>query len=156
MRLRLNTDPHPLPKFRAYCLAHGLSEDELKARQLPAGVTVTVGGPSVSWVALGWGEPLRPWWGRPAFVGRPYWAGWGGPRVREVTVYRNVTVVNAVVSVRSDRFGRGPVHEARVARPDIHRLQPVHDHAASDTSSMVASSMGSTSPSQGAIITSHT
>ncbi len=89
------------------------------------GVTVAVGGPSVSWVALGWGEPLTPWWGRPGFVGRPYWAGWGGPRVREVTVYRNVTVVNAVVAVRSDRFGRGPVHEARIARPDISRLQPV-------------------------------
>jgi Family of unknown function (DUF6600) len=90
------------------------------------GVSVTVGGPSVSWVALGWGEPLRPWWGRPAFVGRPYWAGWGGPRVREVTVYRNVTVVNAVVSVRSDHFGRGLVRDGRVARPDISRLQPVH------------------------------
>jgi hypothetical protein len=89
------------------------------------GVTVAVGGPSVSWVALGWGEPLMPWWGRPGFVGRPHWAGWGGPRVREVTVYRNVTVVNAVVAVRSDRFGRGPVHEARIARPDISHLQPV-------------------------------
>ena len=95
------------------------------------GVTVGVASPaSVGWVALGWGEPLVPWWGRPGFVGRPYWAGWGGPRVRHVTVHRNVTIVNAVVAVRSDHFGRGPVHERRIARPDVSRLQPVHGRLA--------------------------
>lgn len=36
------------------------------------------GGAAVGWVALGWGEPLLPWWG-PA-RGRPWWGGWGGPR----------------------------------------------------------------------------
>ena len=87
---------------------------------------VQVAGPSIGWVALGWGEPVVPWWGRAGFVGRPWWGGWGGPRVRHVTVYRNVNVVNAVVAVRSDRFGRGAVHTARIPRPDIHRLQPVH------------------------------
>jgi uncharacterized protein DUF6600 len=87
------------------------------------GVQVT--GPSIGWVALGWGEPVVPWWGRAGFVGRPWWGGWGGPRVQHVTVYRNVTVVNAVVAVRSDRFGRGGVQEARIPRPDVHRLQPV-------------------------------
>jgi len=95
------------------------------------GVTVGVASPaSVGWVALGWGEPLVPWWGRPGFVGRPYWAGWGGPRVRHVTVHRNVTVVNAVVAVRSDHFGRRPVQETRIARPDVSRLQPVHGRLA--------------------------
>lgn len=96
-------------------------------------------GVSVSWVALGWGEPLVPWWGRPGFVGRPYWAGWGGPRVvnnvvvnrttvvnvNTINVYRNVTVQNAVVGVPQERFGRVPVHEARVAQVDVHQLQPV-------------------------------
>ena len=36
----------------------------------------------------------------------------------------------------------------------MHRLQPVQDHAASETSSIVASSMGRTSPSHGAIFPS--
>jgi hypothetical protein len=94
------------------------------------GVSVTVAGPSVGWVALSWGEPLVPWWGRPGFIGHPYWAGWGGPRVQHVTVYRNVTVVNAVVVVRSDQFARRPVHEARVARPDLRRLEPVRGQLA--------------------------
>jgi Family of unknown function (DUF6600) len=95
------------------------------------GVTVGVASPaSVGWCALGWGEPLVPWWGRPGFVGRPYWAGWGGPRVREITVHRNVTVANAVVVVRSDHFGRRPVQETRIARPDVRRLQPVHGRLA--------------------------
>jgi hypothetical protein len=88
-------------------------------------VGVHVAGPSIGWVALGWGEPVVPWWGRPHFMGRPWWGGWGGPRVRHVTVHRNVTVGNAVVVVRSDHFGRRAVHEARVARPDLRRLQPV-------------------------------
>ena len=94
------------------------------------GVSVTVAGPAVGWVALGWGEPVVPWWGRPGFVGRTWWGGWGGPRVRHVTVHRNVTVVNAVVVVRSDHFGRRPVHEARIARPDIKRLEPVRGRLA--------------------------
>lgn len=94
------------------------------------GVSVTIAGPSVGWVALSWGEPLVPWWGRSGFVGRPYWAGWGGPRVHNVTVYRNVTVVNAVVVVRSDQFARRPVHEARVARSEIKGLEPVRGRLA--------------------------
>jgi hypothetical protein len=103
-------------------------------------VGVSVGTPSVSWVALGWGEPLVPWWGRPGFVGQPHWAGWGGPRVvnnvvvnrttvvnvNTINVYRNVAVQNAVVAVPQERFGRGaPVHEARVAEVDVHQLQAV-------------------------------
>jgi hypothetical protein len=98
------------------------------------GVTI---GPSVGWVALGWGEPLIPWWGRPGFVGAPWWAGWGGPRivnnvvithttvvhVHDIHVYRNAGVRNAVVVVPRDRFGRGPVPPAR-ARVDPDRLEP--------------------------------
>ncbi|HET7875276.1 MAG TPA: DUF6600 domain-containing protein [Methylomirabilota bacterium] len=103
------------------------------------GIHVSIGVPFVSWVALGWGEPLVPWWGRAGFVGRPWWAGWGGPRVvnnvvinrttvvnvTNITVYRNVSVQNAVVAVSQEHFGRRPVHEARIAQVDVRRLEPV-------------------------------
>ena len=103
------------------------------------GVRVAIGAPFVSWVALGWGEPCVPWWGRPGFVGRAWWGGWGGPRVvnnvvinrttvvnvTNINVYRNVSVQNAVVAVRPDRFGRGPVGEARIRQVDTRQLQPV-------------------------------
>ncbi|HET7340933.1 MAG TPA: DUF6600 domain-containing protein, partial [Methylomirabilota bacterium] len=102
------------------------------------GVTVSIGAP-LSWVALSWGEPLVPWWGRPGFIGRPYWGGWGGPRivnnvvvrnttvvnVTNITVYRNTTVNNAVVAVRGDGFGRGGAHE-RLTPVDVKQLKPVH------------------------------
>jgi hypothetical protein len=104
------------------------------------GVSVSVGVPFVSWVALGWGEPVVPWWGRPGYIGRPHWAGWGGPRVvnnvvvnkttvvnvTNINVYRNTTVNNAVVAVRRDGFGRGAVNEARVENVDVRRMRPVH------------------------------
>jgi hypothetical protein len=103
------------------------------------GVQVGIGAPFVSWVALGWGEPLVPWWGRPGFVGRPWWAGWGGPRVvnnvvvqrttvvnvNNITVYRNVNVRNAVVAIRQDHFGARSVQDARIPRVDVRRLEPV-------------------------------
>jgi hypothetical protein len=93
------------------------------------GVRVSVGTPFVSWVALGWGEPLVPWWGPPRFVGRPWWGGWGGPRVvhhvHHVHVYRNTRVRHAVVAVRGDGFGRRPVHEARLRDVDVRQLEPV-------------------------------
>jgi hypothetical protein len=105
------------------------------------GVGVGVGGPLVGWVALGWGEPCVPWWGRPHFVRRPWWGGWGGPRyvnnvivhqttvvhVEQITVYQNVHVHNAVVVVNEDRFGRGRIpHGARVAQTDVQSLRPTH------------------------------
>jgi hypothetical protein len=103
-------------------------------------VRVAVGSPFVSWVALSWGEPVVPWWGRTGFVGRPWWGGWGGPRVvnntvinqttvvnvANINVYRNVNVHNAVVAVNQEQFGRRAVHEARVAQVDVKRLEPVH------------------------------
>src|SRR5438309_8044024 len=120
------------------------------------GVRVSVGAPFVSWVALGWGEPLIPWWGSERFVGHASWGGWGGPGignhgvvtrttvvdVRNVTVYKNAGVRNAVVAVRADAFGRRGVHEARVTEVDVRRLEPIHGRlrVTPDASSFVAGS----------------
>ena len=104
---------------------------------------VGVRGP-LGWCALGWGEPLLPWWGRPGFVGRPWWAGWGGPRVvnrvvvhktvvvkaEHVTVFQNARVGNAVVVVDRDRFGHGPVRRAQVRDRDLRALRPVRGELA--------------------------
>jgi len=106
----------------------------------PVGVGVSAGAPLVGWVALGWGEPCIPWWGPAGFAHRPWWGGWGGPRVvntvvvnqttvvnvQNITVYRNTTVTNAVVMVNHEHFGRGPITEARVRQPDIRTLHPLH------------------------------
>lgn len=110
-------------------------------------VRIGIGGPALGWVALGWGEPLRPWWGRPGFVGVPWWGGWGGPRVVNNIVIERTTVVNvntlvyqhtrtprAVVAVGEKQFGGGPVRGVRLAqaRPqelahigDLHSVRPV-------------------------------
>jgi len=104
------------------------------------GISVSIGGPVVSWVALSWGEPVVPWWGPAGFVGTPRWAGWGGPRVvnnvvinrtttvnvTNITTYNNVSVQNSVVTVRQDHFGARPIEGARVAQVDVQRLEPVH------------------------------
>jgi hypothetical protein len=103
-------------------------------------VGISIGGPVVGWVALGWGEPLVPWWGREGFIHRPSWNGWGGPRVvnnavitnttvvnvQNINVYRNSSVPNAVVVVNENRFGRGPITSARVAQVDAKSLQLIH------------------------------
>ena len=103
-------------------------------------VGISIGGPVVGWVALGWGEPLVPWWGRPGFIHEPSWGGWGGPRVvnntvitnttvvnvQNINVYRNSSVQNAVVVVNENRFGRGPITSARVAQVEVQSLQPIH------------------------------
>ncbi len=105
------------------------------------GAGISVGGPLVGWVALGWGEPVVPWWGRPGFIHEPSWRGWGGPRVvnnvvvtnttvvnvQNINVYRNAGVRNAVVVVNENRFGRGPITSAREARVDEKTLQLTHD-----------------------------
>jgi hypothetical protein len=104
------------------------------------GLTVGVGGPLVGWVALGWGEPCVPWWGRPGFAHRPWWGGWGGPRVvnnvviqrttvvkvEEIHVYRNSGVRHGVVVVDQGRFGHGRVGPSRIAQVEVDRLRPVH------------------------------
>jgi hypothetical protein len=106
------------------------------------------GGPNVSvgvsigvgWVALGWGEPIVPWWGRPGVAREPSWRGWGGPHVvndvvinnttvvnvQNINIYRNTTVRNAVVVVDEKRFGRGPITAARVTGVDPAKLRPTH------------------------------
>src|SRR6266478_1008803 len=131
------------------------------------GVAVAANAPLLSWVALGWGEPVVPWWGSSRFVGRPSWVGWGGPRVvnnvvvnrttvvdvKTVTVYRNVGVQNAVVAVRADHFGRQPVREARVVEVDTQRLQPVHGAVRTrpDAASFVAGSGPAARPPEAAL-----
>jgi hypothetical protein len=107
------------------------------------GVAVNVaigGGPVVGWVALGWGEPLVPWWGPRGFIHRPWWGGWGGPRVvnnvvinkttivnvENINVYRNANVHNAVVAVNKNHFGRGPITSTRLAKVDAKNLRPIH------------------------------
>ena len=57
-------------------------------------VGIGIGGSGVGWVALSWGEPLTPWWGRPGFIGRPWWGGWHGPRVVNNVVIKQTKVVN--------------------------------------------------------------
>lgn len=102
-------------------------------------VSVSVGTPFVSWVPLGWGEPVVPWWGPRGFVGRPYWGGWGGPRVVNNTVINNTTIVNvnninryenvrfrnAVVGVDGNRFGRGRNEFVRVDADRVRNMRPV-------------------------------
>src|SRR5215471_10830054 len=98
------------------------------------------GGPVVGWVALGWGEPVVPWWGRSGFIHEPSWRGWGGPRVvnnvvvnntvvnvQNINVYRNADVKNAVVVVNENRFGHGPISGAREQRVDARSLRPIHE-----------------------------
>ena len=103
------------------------------------GVSVGVGLPFVSWVALGFGEPIIPWWGHRGFVGRPYWGGWGGPRVvnnvvinntrivnvTNITKFQNVNVRNAVMGVDRNQFGRGRVEHVRLDAARVQRLRPV-------------------------------
>ena len=103
-------------------------------------VGVNIGGPVLGWVALGWGEPIVPWWGRPGVAHEPSWRGWGGPHVvndvvinnttvvnvQNINVYRNTSVRNAVVVVNENRFGRGPITGARISQVDVKDLRPTH------------------------------
>jgi hypothetical protein len=107
----------------------------------PAGVAVNVGigVPFVGWVALGFGEPVLPWWGPVGLIGRPYWCGWHGPHVvnnvvinntRIVNVtninhFQNMQVHNAVIGVRRDQFGRGRVEHVRLGPDEMRHLQPI-------------------------------
>jgi hypothetical protein len=102
------------------------------------GATVAAARP-LCWAPLAWGEPVIPWWGRPGFVGVPTWSGWGGPRVvnnvviaptttvnvTNITVYKNVSVTNAVVGVPAAQFGHGSVAPAPVSHAQVQQMTPV-------------------------------
>jgi hypothetical protein len=104
------------------------------------GVRLGFGTPAIGWCALGWGEPLVPWWGHRGFIGRPWWAGWGGPRivnnvvinrttivnVNKLNLYQNMHVPHAVVVERRDRFGQGLSAQARLPNVDVRHLEPLH------------------------------
>jgi hypothetical protein len=101
-------------------------------------VSVGVPFPFVGWVALGFGEPVIPWWGPVGFVGTCWWGGWGGPHivnnvviqknvfvnVRNVTVFRNERVHNAVIAVHRDHFGQGRMEHLHLTAADAHHLRP--------------------------------
>jgi hypothetical protein len=102
------------------------------------GISVGIGVPFVSWVALGWGEPLYPWWGGVGFIGSPCWWGWGGPRVvnnivinngdvinGDVNIYRNQNVPGALVGVPKDQFDTSSVQRARLNGLDGAKVDPV-------------------------------
>jgi hypothetical protein len=105
-------------------------------------------------VALGWGEPLVPWWGPPRFRRHPHWAGWGGPRVvnnvvvehktviniKDINIYQNAGVRDAVVAVDRDHFGHRSGKEVRFARMKPDKLSPLHGDVPvkPDRSSLVA------------------
>jgi uncharacterized protein DUF6600 len=127
-------------------------------------LVVFLGGPVVVgrplyWAPLGWGEPVIRWWGGPRFVGVAWWGGWGGPRVvnnvvinrtttvnvTNITVYRNVSVTNAVVGVPADRFGHPGVRPTRLAdASEVGRLAPVR--GAPDVRPVAASLAAGSSP----------
>ncbi len=96
--------------------------------------------PAVGWVALGWGEPCVPWWGRPGFIHRPWWGGWGGPRVVNDVVIHHQQVISVqhihhyhhmkhgrgVMAVQEANFGRGPLRPIHVERVDSRNLKMHH------------------------------
>ncbi|MCD6706987.1 MAG: FecR family protein [Thiobacillus sp.] len=90
---------------------------------------LSTGLPGVWWVALSWGEPVLPWWGPPRYRGRPWWGGWGGPRivnnamVTQTTVievgdirYHNARLPRAILTAPADRFGRERVRATAETR----------------------------------------
>ena len=103
-------------------------------------VGISVGGPAVGWVALGWGEPLIPWWGRAGFIHRPWWGGWGGPRcinsrvihhgtvvtVRDIHHYHNTRIHNALIVVDHDRFGHGRIQRRSIQQAHLKQYRPMH------------------------------
>ncbi|MEO8603774.1 MAG: DUF6600 domain-containing protein [bacterium] len=101
-------------------------------------INVGFGVPFFGWTALGWGEPLIPWWGPVGFVGSPCWYGWGGPRVvnniyihngdtvnaNQVNFYRNANNPGGLVGVPKDRFNGGSVQQARLAALSSQDVKP--------------------------------
>jgi hypothetical protein len=90
----------------------------------------SIGAPRIGWVALGWGEPIVPWWGPLGWRGVPHWAGWGGPHIVNNVVVNHKTVINvndirhyrhrhrhdAFVAVDRKHFGHRDVAKWRVKK----------------------------------------
>src|SRR5438876_236166 len=74
-------------------------------------VHVAIGVPGVSWVALSWGEPLVPWWGRPHFVGPRAGNGVGAPPPRIVPAPKSAS------TVARPTFGNSQVERQRPPQP---------------------------------------
>ena len=112
------------------------------------------GNAALGWVALGWGEPVKPWWGKTGFIGRPWWGGWGGPRLMNnrggsnANDYNNIHVQHALIATAHEHFGKGHVHDApvHITRPDEleHIRGPVPVKPAAD--SLVAGAMAGARP----------
>ena len=127
-------------------------------------IGVSIGRPYVGWVALGWGEPLVPWWGPRHFREHAHWAGWGGTRVvnkvviqhktvykaKQINIYQNADVQDAVVAVDRDRFGRRSGKDSRFERVAAGKLKPVHDDfgVTPDRSSLVGEAKAARRPPQ--------
>jgi hypothetical protein len=100
---------------------------------------ISIGQPYLGWVALGWGEPLCPWWGPVGFRGVPHWAGWAGPRVvnnvvinrktvihrHDIRKYGNARVDGAIVAVDRKTFGHRSVQGSRIAAAKAKKLAPL-------------------------------
>jgi hypothetical protein len=105
-----------------------------------AGPGFRSGPATVRWVALGWGEPLTPWWGPPRFRRNAHWAGWGGPRLANGIVvrhgmvypahgiqrYQNAGLRSALVEVGREGFGRwtGPSARRAPFGAALERVEP--------------------------------
>lgn len=90
---------------------------------------LSIGLPGLWWVALSWGEPVRPWWGHHHHRGHPRWDGWGGPRIVNNIVINQTTIINvgdihygnarhprAILGLPANKFGREPVRAAAETR----------------------------------------
>jgi Family of unknown function (DUF6600) len=131
-------------------------------------VGVTIGRPHLGWVALGWGEPLVPWWGPPRFREHAHWAGWRGPRVvngnvikiknktvykaKEINIYENTRVRGAIVEVDRDHFGRRSGKDQAFTRAKAGKLSPLHGDLGvkPDRSSLVAEKRAGKRPPENA------
>jgi hypothetical protein len=127
-------------------------------------IGVSIGRPHVGWVALGWGEPLVPWWGPRHFREHAHWAGWGGVRVvnkvvvqhntvynaKQINVYQNAGVRDAIVAVDRDHFGRRSGKGERFERVEVGKSKPVHGDfdVAPDRSSLVGEAKAARRPPQ--------
>jgi hypothetical protein len=103
------------------------------------GFSVSIGVPYVSWVALGWGEPIVPWWGPVGFAGVPCWRGWGGPHVVNNVYINKTTIVNvnqpgafanthvhgAINTMPHSGFGTQPVERLRGPAPNPANMRPL-------------------------------